>query len=166
MKCTRHRFTKHTAPKNFVINRVGMPQGLGVDIVFFRPPRYGGAKHIKRSNSGLGNMHRRAKVILLGNCVAERLQGILARYPGFHEQFEMVAVPMVHLLQSDAQWHALACRALRCDIIFTQPLFNYGPCNTAALRAAMKEGNGLQSFPRQILRHIFRMRSFCVTRSI
>ena len=91
-------------------------------------------------------MHARQKVILLGNCVAERLQGMLPRCPGFEREFVMVPAPMVHLLKSEAEWRTVADLALGCDIIFTQPLFSYGPCNTEALRSALDTGRQLTVF--------------------
>ena len=77
--------------------------------------------------------------MVLGNCVAERLQHMLTAYPGFSEAFTMTPAPPIHTLKNPEQWHALATAALSCDILFTQPLFNFGPCNTAELRKALEE---------------------------
>ena len=82
----------------------------------------------------------RQRVIVLGNCVAERLQFMLALYPGFNEAFTMVPAPPVHTLAKPEQWQVLADAALSCDIIFTQPLFNFGPCNTTELRKVLRQG--------------------------
>ena len=81
---------------------------------------------------------RRQRVTVLGNCVAERLQCMLARYPGFSEAFTMAPAPPIHTLKKPEQWQAQADAALSCDIIFTQPLFNFGPCNTADLRKVLE----------------------------
>ena len=75
--------------------------------------------------------------MVLGNCVAERLQHMLPRYPGFSETFAITPAPAIHTLTRPEQWQALADKALCCDIVFTQPLFNFGPCNTAWLRKAL-----------------------------
>jgi len=80
---------------------------------------------------------KRPRVMVLGNCVAERLQSMLLRYPGFVEAFALTPAPPIHTLSRPEQWQALADEALACDIIFTQPLFSFGPCNTAALRKAL-----------------------------
>lgn len=107
----------------------GKGGGHSPGIVLSGPPGYRTA-----------SMHTRKKIMILGNCVAERLQGMLPRCPGFQREFVLVPAPMIHLLKSEAEWRAVADLALRCDIVFTQPLFSYGPCNTSALRAAMKNG--------------------------
>ena len=74
------------------------------------------------------------KVVVLGNCMAERLQYLLAAYPGFTDSFQLVPTRAIHTLSDLEQWQALAEKALACHYIFTQPLFRFGPCNTAALR--------------------------------
>jgi hypothetical protein len=79
----------------------------------------------------------RQRVMVLGNCVAERLQFMLMAYPGFSEAFAMAPAPPIHTLKKPEQWQALADAALSCDILFTQPLFHFGPCNTAELRKAL-----------------------------
>lgn len=76
--------------------------------------------------------------MVMGNCVAERLQFMLPEYPGFDEAFEIVPAPMIHTLTNSEQWQTLAASALACDIIFTQPLFSFGPCNTEALREGLR----------------------------
>lgn len=78
----------------------------------------------------------RKRVMVLGNCVAERLQAMLARYPGFGGGYEIVPAPAVHTLLKAERLQSLAATALACDVVFTQPLFNFGPCNTEALRTA------------------------------
>jgi hypothetical protein len=90
---------------------------------------------------GQKNRHaeKRQQVMLLGNCVAERLQSLLSSYPGFREAFTLTPAPPVHTLTAPEQWQALADAALACDIVFTQPLFNFGPCNTAELRKALEQ---------------------------
>ena len=86
-----------------------------------------------------GRDRKRQRVIVVGSCVAERLQSMLLRYPGFSEAFVMVPAPPIHTLTKPKQWQALADEALSCDIVFTQPLFNFGPCNTAELRKSLEQ---------------------------
>ena len=81
-----------------------------------------------------GRAGKRQRVMVLGNCVAERLQVMLSRYPGFSDAFSMTPAPPIHALAKPEQWQVLADEALSCDVIFTQPLFRFGPCNTAELR--------------------------------
>ena len=83
-----------------------------------------------------GNNAKRKRMMVLGNCVAERLQSMLPAYPGFREAFVMTPAPPIHTMTKPEQWQELAEAALSCDIIFTQPLFNFGPCNTAEFRKA------------------------------
>lgn len=90
--------------------------------------------------------NKREKVVILGNCVAERLQGMLPRYPGFAAHFELVPAPVMHLMKNPEEWQSVAAAALGCDFIFTQPLFSYGPCNTEALRAALRGAQRLRVF--------------------
>ena len=74
------------------------------------------------------------KVIVLGNCVAERLQYLLAGHPGFADFFQLVPSRAIHGLSDVEQWQMLAEKALSCHYILSQPLFNFGPCNTETLR--------------------------------
>ena len=85
------------------------------------------------------------KVIILGNCVANRLQEMVASWP--LAEHEIVLAPMIHLLREPSEWEALAAKALGCDIILTQPLFSFGPCNTQALRDALSPDQALVLFP-------------------
>ena len=91
-------------------------------------------------------MPKRKKVVFLGNCVAQRLQNLLPRYPGFGDGHEIVPAPMIHLLRDEAEWQSAADLALNCDLLCSQPLFNYGPCNTENLRASLREGQSLIVF--------------------
>jgi len=84
-----------------------------------------------------GRARKRQRVIVLGNCVAERLQCMLSQHLGFSDAFTMAPAPPIHALTQPEQWQALADEALSCDIIFTQPLFSFGPCNTAELRKTL-----------------------------
>ena len=88
-----------------------------------------------------GRSGKRQRVMVLGNCVAERLQGMLSRYPGFSDAFAMAPAPPVHTLAGPEQWQVLADTALACDIIFTQPLFRFGPCNTTELRKRLGQAS-------------------------
>lgn len=88
----------------------------------------------------------RRRVTVLGNCVAHRLQFLLEAHPAFSERYELVHAPMIHTLRDPAEWDGLARAALACDIIFTQPLFSFGPCNTEALAAALPPERTLLTF--------------------
>ena len=88
----------------------------------------------------IGRIRKRQRVMVLGNCVAERLQFMLSRYPGFSDAFAMAPAPPIHTLTQLEQWQVLADEALSCDVIFTQPLFSFGPCNTAELRKTLGQG--------------------------
>lgn len=87
------------------------------------------------------------KLIVLGNCVAERLglllQALFRRQgeilPGLAVAWEVETVPPVHNLPDHKAREEVARKALDCDLVFSQPLFNYGPCNTGELRDALGE---------------------------
>lgn len=79
----------------------------------------------------------RRTVMVLGNCVAHRLQTMLAAHPDFAARYELLPAPMIHTLRGLDQWENLARTALTCDMVFTQPLFRFGPCNTEALASAL-----------------------------
>ena len=89
---------------------------------------------MERNGQGVPEKRR---VMVLGNCVAERLQFLLAGYPGFGASCSIVPAPMIHTLTSPEQWDILAEEARACDIIFSQPLFSFGPCNTGELRESL-----------------------------
>ena len=89
----------------------------------------------------------KAKIIVLGNCVANRLQEMLVACPAVAQQYELVQAPMIHLLHDPLQWDALAAKALCCDCILTQPLFSFGPCNTNSLRERLSSKQRLVVFP-------------------
>lgn len=80
------------------------------------------------------------RLMILGNCVGERLgaclSGIFNRLnptlaPG--QRWEVVYPPPVFHLSHDELARA-ARTAENCDIVFSQPLFSYGDCNTDLLR--------------------------------
>lgn len=73
-------------------------------------------------------------VMILGNCVAERLQTILQGSTVLQGAWEVVPAPMIHRVSAGPELDALAARAARCDLVFSQPLFHYGACNTEELR--------------------------------
>ncbi len=85
------------------------------------------------------------RVMVLGNCVAHRLQFLLRDHPGFAERFELAVAPMIHAIPPSRR-ETLAREALACDVILTQPLFRFGPCGTEALRAALRPGQRLVTF--------------------
>mgnify|MGYP001055764810 FL=1 len=88
----------------------------------------------------------RQRVIVLGNCVADRLRHMLEAHPGFKDAYTLTRAPMIHTQRTATQTDALAAAAAECDIILTQPLFNYGRCNTARLRAALRPEQRLHVF--------------------
>lgn len=91
------------------------------------------------------------RLIVLGNCVAERLtlllEGLLserkAYCPGISENWEVLHRKPVHNMLKE-ELEPLAAEALRCECVFSQPLFSFGPCNTAVLRE--KLGDRLHTF--------------------
>lgn len=88
----------------------------------------------------------RRRVMMLGNCVAERLCRMLAGYPGFVDAFIMLPAPMIHTVTDPARLRNLAEEARTCDIVFTQPLFSFGPCNTDELRKSLRPNTRLILF--------------------
>lgn len=91
------------------------------------------------------------KLILLGNCVAERLTLLLSALFNAREQWcpaldmswEIAhRAPIYNLPQEEIA--PLAREVLQCDLVFSQPLFSFGPCNTEALRPQL--GNRLHLF--------------------
>ena len=82
------------------------------------------------------------KVIALGNCLAQRLTFLLepileARNKGkdAKSQWELVKVPPVYNLPlSGFARETVAELARQCDVVFSQPLFNFGELNTSELR--------------------------------
>lgn len=75
--------------------------------------------------------------MILGNCVAERLQTLLQACGELQGAWEIVPAPMIHRVSQEAALDALAARAAQCDLVFSQPLFHYGACNTEHLRAVL-----------------------------
>lgn len=74
---------------------------------------------------------------VLGNCVAERLLLMLHTYPGFSDAFDIKRFRIIpHIHQKDLKYVAKV--ALECDVILSQPLFSYGPCNTSEIRKKLK----------------------------
>lgn len=78
-------------------------------------------------------------LMVLGNCVAERLAGLLAGHEALRETWQVLPAPVIQRVRAGAESDALAARAARCDLVFSQPLFSYGACNTARLRPLLKE---------------------------
>lgn len=82
------------------------------------------------------------RLMLLGNCVAQRLASLLepilkAFNSGVSErrQWQLVSAPPVYNLSTfSTTTDELALRARACDLVFSQPLFNFGPLNTAVLQ--------------------------------
>ena len=75
-----------------------------------------------------------SRLIVLGNCVAERLAYLLARaIDVLGADWRVVSAPLVFHLKPGPDTDALATRAAQCDLVFSQPLFSFGACNTAEL---------------------------------
>ena len=94
-------------------------------------------------------------LMLIGNCVAQRLERLLEEGAvpagadaGAGHGWRVLRVAPVHELargpEPERALVALAEKAARCDLVFSQPLFNYGPCNTEELRARL--GDRLRLF--------------------
>jgi hypothetical protein len=100
---------------------------------------------LKRELDGRGGARR---VTVLGNCAADRLSRMLLLHPAFAPTYELVPVPMIHTLRGNREKSAATARAaLRCDVVFSQPLFGFGPCNTDVLRAGLRRNQQLFVFP-------------------
>ena len=95
-------------------------------------------------------MNERKRICVLGNCVAYRLQMMLAAHAELTERYALVYMPTVYeiarLPDRDTELERLARRALSCDIILSQPLFSFGPCNTRQLRDRLSPGQKLLTF--------------------
>lgn len=95
-------------------------------------------------------MNERKRICVLGNCVAHRLQGMLAANAALTEHYTSVYMPTVHavgrLPDREMELERLARRALSCDVILSQPLFSFGPCDTAQLRSRLGPGQKLLTF--------------------
>lgn len=91
-------------------------------------------------------------LMLLGNCVAQRLERLVeACVPAAGEGgrgWRVLRATPVHQLASgpdpEGALAAQAARARGCDLVFSQPLFHFGPCNTEELRARL--GDRLRLF--------------------
>jgi hypothetical protein len=89
---------------------------------------------------------RTRRVAVLGNCIAERLQAMLAAHNAFDgASLELVPLPAVHVL-SHERLEGIAAALRTCDVIFSQPLFSYGPCNTDRLRTSLAPSQRLVLF--------------------
>lgn len=78
-------------------------------------------------------------LMVLGNCVADRLSGLLAGCELLRGQWKVCPVPMIQQVSAGPDTDALAARAAHCDLVFSQPLFSYGACNTENLRFVLGE---------------------------
>lgn len=78
-------------------------------------------------------------LMVLGNCVAERLAGLLAGHEALRGKWHVLPAPVIQRVRAGEESDALAARAARCDLVFSQPLFSYGACNTASLRPVLGE---------------------------
>lgn len=82
------------------------------------------------------------KAIILGNCLGERLalllQAILARWnqgAPANRQWELVKIPPVYNLQGTSfTLESIRDLVSQCNVVFSQPLFNFGPLNTEELK--------------------------------
>lgn len=78
-------------------------------------------------------------LMVLGNCVAERLAGLLAGCQLLRGHWQVCPAPMIQQVSAGPEADALAARAACCDLVFSQPLFSYGACNTGNLRSLLGE---------------------------
>ena len=95
-------------------------------------------------------------LMLLGNCVAQRLERLVAACAGplpgapggnGHGWRVVRATPVYQAAtgpEPDRALAEMAARACGCDLVFSQPLFRYGPCNTEELRTRL--GDRLRLF--------------------
>ncbi|MBD5538456.1 MAG: hypothetical protein HDQ94_00415 [Desulfovibrio sp.] len=86
-------------------------------------------------------------LMLLGNCVAQRLERLLEECAAAAGWRVLRATPVYQAATGpdpEGALTALATRAGTCDLVFSQPLFRYGPCNTEAL--APRLGDRLRLF--------------------
>ena len=91
-------------------------------------------------------------LMLLGNCVAQRLERLVEACAGQARSGGggwrvLRATPVYQAATGPEPERALAemaARAESCDLVFSQPLFRYGPCNTEELRARL--GDRLRLF--------------------
>lgn len=82
------------------------------------------------------------KVIVLGNCLATRIAWLLEpvfarrnKEKKLENQWQLVKVPPVYNLPLATFTHEnVAELAHQCDVVFTQPLFNFGALNTSELQ--------------------------------
>lgn len=80
------------------------------------------------------------RLIILGNCVAQRIAMLLQKVLKYSSApaarlWELVIAPPVYNLSAFSKTpEDLAALARQCDVVFTQPLFNFGPLNTAILK--------------------------------
>lgn len=88
-------------------------------------------------------------LMLLGNCVAQRLERLVEACGGpagadgrGHGWSVLRATPVYQAATGQAPDRALAALAEQaegCDLVFSQPLFHYGACNTEVLRRRLGE---------------------------
>lgn len=103
-------------------------------------------------------------LMLLGNCVAQRLEGLLRATAGpavvggaegalkaAGHGWRVLRSTPVHQAATgpdpEGALAALAAQAEACDLVFSQPLFNYGPCNTAELAPRLGDRLRLMAAP-------------------
>ncbi len=85
---------------------------------------------------------------VLGNCVGHRLQELLMACPAVTAaKWSCVVAPMIHTLRAEEQTTALARQSLACEVVFSQPLFSYGDCNTNNLKEQLHHRLVLFSAP-------------------
>ena len=91
-------------------------------------------------------------LMLLGNCVAQRLERLVEGCVGSARSggggWRVLRATPVHQAatgpEPDRALAEMAARASGCDLVFSQPLFRYGPVNTEELRGRL--GDRLRLF--------------------
>lgn len=95
------------------------------------------------------------RLMILGNCVAYRLALLLAGLfqrqnyycPGLSDIWEVIPAKPVYNIDNPTELQALFRKAQTCDLVFSQPLFHFGPLNTESLTAALGDRLCLFSAP-------------------
>lgn len=94
------------------------------------------------------------KLIILGNCLSERLARLLTDTLPSHPTAQNSAEKAWRIVPTKPVYNAgpeelaqYANMAKNCDLVFSQPLFNYGPCNTEDLASALGDRLKLFSAP-------------------
>lgn len=94
-------------------------------------------------------MSQRKKLCILGNCVAHRIQEAFLSTPEITGRYSVQPLPMIHQVKAcegEKGLQRLSEKVLSCDVILTQPLFNFSWCNTTRLRQEKRPSQTLLTF--------------------